>query len=63
MALGSTDGSSGAEVFLGAKGKDFKFSQLSPINVEFVECSAKGGADDDGQGELNSVEEWINRIA
>ncbi|XP_071805926.1 signal recognition particle receptor subunit beta-like [Asterias amurensis] len=61
--LGSTDGSSGGEVFLGARGKEFKFSQLSPVIVEFAECSAKGTSDEDGQGELNIVEEWMNRIA
>ncbi|XP_022090478.1 signal recognition particle receptor subunit beta-like [Acanthaster planci] len=62
-SLGSTDGSAGSEAFLGARGKDFGFAQLSPVSVEFAECSAKGNNEEDGQADLNAVEEWIHSIA
>ncbi|XP_038074269.1 signal recognition particle receptor subunit beta-like [Patiria miniata] len=62
-SLGSTDGSVGSEAFLGSQSKDFRFSQLSPMSVEFAECSAKGGNEEDAQADLNVVEEWIQSIA
>ena len=59
-ALSSTDGSS-SEAFLGKRNKDFEFSQLSKIQVDFADCSARGsgGAGEDVEPELNMVEEWI----
>ena len=58
--LSSTDGSAAeGSKYLGKRGKDFDFSHLqNPVN--FVECSAKGNGNSDG--ELNMVVEWIENL-
>lgn len=42
-------------MFLGKKGKDFEFSQLSQ-NVDVVECSAQ-------KREFEDLSSWIEKIA
>ncbi|XP_070561820.1 signal recognition particle receptor subunit beta-like [Ptychodera flava] len=63
-ALAGTDSSGGSNnVFLGKQGKDFEFSHLSPIQVEFVECSAKGSKGEAADAEIGEIEKWLAKIA
>nr|XP_046169728.1 signal recognition particle receptor subunit beta-like [Oncorhynchus gorbuscha] len=58
VALSAQDGSAGASVHLGKKGKDFEFSQL-PMKVEFLECSARGSKGEDGEADIASLEKSL----
>ncbi|KXJ21765.1 Signal recognition particle receptor subunit beta [Exaiptasia diaphana] len=58
-ALQGTDGSS-SDVFVGKKGKDFEFSHVNPVKVEFVECSCKGESED--RPDVKAVLDWLERI-
>jgi len=58
-ALQGTDGSS-ADFFVGRKGKDFEFSHVHPVKVDFVECICKG--EDEGKVDIKSVVEWLENI-
>ncbi|KAL6467640.1 hypothetical protein MHYP_G00233170 [Metynnis hypsauchen] len=60
-ALSSQDGSIGAAVHLGKKGKDFEFSQL-PMKVEFVECSARGSKGEEGDAEIEALETSLAKL-
>nr|XP_057935259.1 signal recognition particle receptor subunit beta [Doryrhamphus excisus] len=60
-ALSSQDGSAGASVYLGKKGKDFDFSQL-PMKVEFIECSARGTKGDDGEADIQRLERSLAKL-
>ncbi|XP_055750976.1 signal recognition particle receptor subunit beta-like [Salvelinus fontinalis] len=60
-ALGAQDGSAGATVHLGKKGKDFEFSQL-PMKVEFLECSARGSKGEDGEADIASLEKSLAKL-
>ena len=57
---GQDGGSTSTAVYVGKKGKDFEFSHVLPVKVEFVECSAKGQAD--GEAELTAVEQWLEKM-
>lgn len=59
-ALTSQDGSVRATVHLGKKGKDFEFSQLS-MQVEFVECSARGSNEND-DAEIEALEKCLAKL-
>ena len=58
---GQDGGSTSTAVYVGKKGKDFEFSHVLPVKVEFAECSAKGQAD--GEADLTAVEQWLEKIA
>ncbi|XP_008307906.1 signal recognition particle receptor subunit beta [Cynoglossus semilaevis] len=60
-ALSSQDGSIGGSMYLGKKGKDFEFGQLS-MKVEFVECSARGSKSEDGDAELERLEKCLAKL-
>lgn len=60
-ALSSQDGSVGAGVHLGKKGKDFDFSQV-PMKVEFVECSARGSKGEEGDADMDSLEKILAKL-
>lgn len=47
---------------LGKKGKDFEFSQL-PMKIEFLECSATDGKEEEGDANLGNVEGWLAKLA
>ncbi|KAF0030389.1 hypothetical protein F2P81_017120 [Scophthalmus maximus] len=49
--LSSQDGSVGGSLYLGKKGKDFDFGQLS-LKVEFLECSARGSKGEEGEADI-----------
>ncbi|XP_073530433.1 signal recognition particle receptor subunit beta [Phyllobates terribilis] len=51
-----------ATVQLGKKGKDFEFSQL-PLKIEFLECSARDGKEEEGDANLGNVEGWLAKLA
>lgn len=60
-ALSSQDGAVGtASVFLGKKGKDFDFSQLTN-QVEFVECRARGSKED-GNADIDGLEKFLAKL-
>lgn len=59
-ALTSQDGSARSTLHLGKKGKDFEFSQLS-MPVEFVECSARGGSEDENT-EIEALEKSLAKL-
>ncbi|XP_010865282.1 signal recognition particle receptor subunit beta [Esox lucius] len=60
-ALSAQDGSAGASVHLGRKGKDFEFSQL-PMKVEFLECSARGSKGEDKEADIASLEKSLAKL-
>ncbi|XP_050411961.1 signal recognition particle receptor subunit beta [Patella vulgata] len=60
-ALQGQDNTSNNNSYLGKRNKDFEFSDLSPINVEFVECSC--GKDDTSMVNLDEVKNWLESIA
>ncbi|KAG9494512.1 hypothetical protein GDO78_002042 [Eleutherodactylus coqui] len=47
---------------LGKKGKDFEFSQV-PLKIEFLECSARDGKEEEGDANLSNVEGWLAKLA
>ncbi|XP_073432639.1 signal recognition particle receptor subunit beta [Dendrobates tinctorius] len=47
---------------LGKKGKDFEFSQL-PLKIEFLECSARDGKEEEGEAHLGNIEGWLAKLA
>uniref|UniRef100_A0A3Q1GRH3 Signal recognition particle receptor subunit beta n=1 Tax=Acanthochromis polyacanthus TaxID=80966 RepID=A0A3Q1GRH3_9TELE len=60
-ALSSQDGSVGGSLYLGKKGKDFEFSQL-PMKVEFLECSARGSKGEDGNADIEGLENSLAKL-
>lgn len=58
---GQDGGSTRNAGYVGKTGKDFEFSHVLPVTVEFTECSAKGQAD--GEADLSAVEKWLEKIA
>lgn len=58
-ALQGTDGSS-SDVFVGKKGKDFEFSHVHPVKVDFVECICKGESEENA--DIKAVIEWLEKI-
>ena len=58
---GQDGGSASTALYVGKKGKDFEFSHVLPVMVEFAECSAKGQAD--GECDISAVEKWLEKIA
>ncbi|KAI1893867.1 hypothetical protein AGOR_G00128080 [Albula goreensis] len=61
-ALSSQDGSAGGgSVYLGKKGKDFDFSQLS-MRVDFVECSARGNKGEEGEADVENLEKCLAKL-
>ena len=58
--LGIDDNSSSKNAFIGKQGKDFEFSHVHPIKVDFCECSFKG--DDDAQPQLDEIETWLSSL-
>jgi len=55
--LNSTSDTGNNNTFLGKRNKDFEFSQLAPIKVEFSECTAAA------KGEISAIHEWLEKVA
>ncbi|XP_013420918.1 signal recognition particle receptor subunit beta-like [Lingula anatina] len=62
-ALEGTSDTGNNNTFLGRRDRDFQFADLKPFTVDFVECSARGSNGTDGDGELNQVIDWLQKIA
>lgn len=61
-ALQQLDGTAGNNnSYLGKRSKDFEFSDLKPMKVQFVECSAVDPSDKDQPG-LMEVENWLSTL-
>lgn len=58
---GQDGGPTNDAAYVGKKGKDFEFSHVLPLTVEFAECSAKGQVE--GEADIISVEKWLEKIA
>lgn len=61
-ALESTTSTSINNAFLGKQGQDFKFSDLKPMKVSFLEASARGNKEG-AEHDLKGVEGWLAQIA
>jgi len=58
---GIDDHTSSKNAFIGRKGKDFEFAHVSPITVDFCECSLRGDEDK----EVHQIEElhaWVDKL-
>jgi signal recognition particle receptor subunit beta len=61
-ALQQLEGTTGNNnTYLGKRNKDFEFSDLRPMRVQFVECSAMDTSDKDQPG-LIEVEKWFTTL-
>nr|CAD7445819.1 unnamed protein product [Timema bartmani] len=60
--LESTNETSNNNTFLGKQGKEFEFSHLAPIRVEFAEGFAQKQGDENS-AQLDQVEEWLAKVA
>jgi signal recognition particle receptor subunit beta len=60
--LKSTNEAANNNTFLGKKEKDFEFSHLLPIKVDFAESSAMN-VDPEKPAELEALEKWLMQIA
>ncbi|XP_058970678.2 signal recognition particle receptor subunit beta [Pocillopora verrucosa] len=58
---GQDGGPTNDAAYVGKKGKDFEFSHVLPLTVEFAECSAKGQVE--GEADITAVEKWLEKIA
>ncbi|XP_006822972.1 signal recognition particle receptor subunit beta-like [Saccoglossus kowalevskii] len=62
-ALEGIDSSGSNKTYLGKKGKDFEFSHLKPIKVDFVECSARGAKSEESEGDISEIEKWLYQVS
>lgn len=58
--LGIDDYSSSKNAFIGKQGKDFEFTHVHPIKVDFCECSLK--SEKDVQPNLEEVRAWLEKL-
>lgn len=58
--LADTSGSE-ERVFLGSQNRDFQFSDLKGISVDFLECSALEPGDDNEH--IKPIIDWLVKIA
>lgn len=58
---GQDGGPTNNAAYVGKKGKDFEFSHVLPLTVEFAECSAKGQVE--GEADITAVGKWLEKIA
>lgn len=49
--------------YLGKRDKDFDFSDVKPLKVEFAECSALGKGQSSQEPELDELYRWLARVA
>ncbi|GFN91800.1 signal recognition particle receptor subunit beta-like [Plakobranchus ocellatus] len=49
--------------FLGRRDKDFNFSDLKPLRVEFAECSARGKDKISNCPNLEELHQWLSNVA
>uniref|UniRef100_L7LZV8 ADP-ribosylation factor-related protein 1 n=1 Tax=Rhipicephalus pulchellus TaxID=72859 RepID=L7LZV8_RHIPC len=58
-ALESTEGQANNNTFLGKRGKDFQFSDVRPIVVDFAEFSAEAPE----EAQLTALKSWLAKVA
>ncbi|KAH7957371.1 hypothetical protein HPB52_018237 [Rhipicephalus sanguineus] len=58
-ALESTEGQANNNTFLGKRGKDFQFSDVRPIVVDFAEFSAESPE----EAQLSALKSWLAKVA
>lgn len=49
--------------FLGKRDKDFDFSDLKPLKVDFAECSAIGKDNNENKADLDELYNWLAKVA
>ncbi|XP_066934308.1 signal recognition particle receptor subunit beta-like [Clytia hemisphaerica] len=59
--LGIDDYSSSRNAFIGKQGKDFEFSHVNPIKVEFCECNLKN-TQVEGEVKVDGVRTWLEKL-
>jgi len=59
--LGIDDNSSSKNAFIGKQGKDFEFTHVSPIKVDFCECNLKN-EQVEGEVNLDHVRTWLGKL-
>ena len=59
--LGIDDYSSSKNSFIGKQGKDFEFTHVGPIQVEFCECNLRN-EQVDGEVNVDEVRSWLERL-
>lgn len=59
-ALEGIGSASNNNTFLGKPNKDFDFADISPLKIDFAECSALNKEDSVG---LTQIYEWLEKIA
>ena len=58
---GVEGGRSDKKFEVGTKGKDFEFSDIHPIRVEFVSCSGLGKGEE-SEADINNLVKWLNNL-
>ena len=58
---GMEGGKTGKKLQVGKQGKDFEFSDVHPIRVEFVSCSGLG-KDEQSTADIDNLVEWLNKL-
>jgi len=58
--LGIEDYSSSKNAFIGKKGKDFDFTHVRPIKVDFCECSLR--SEDEKVHEIDELQTWMDKL-
>lgn len=46
---------------VGKEGKDFEFSDVHPIRIEFVGCSGLG-KDEESTADINNLVQWLYKL-
>lgn len=59
--LGVDDYTSSKNAFIGKKGKDFEFSHVWPIKVDFCECSLRA-EDEEEVHEISGLKAWMDKL-
>lgn len=59
--LGIDDYSSSKNAFIGKQGKDFEFTHVHPVKVEFCECNLKNDAKE-GEINVNEIRVWLENL-
>jgi len=60
--LGIDDYSSSKNAFIGKQGKDFDFTHVHPIKVEFCECHLKSESSSNGEVNIAEIRAWLEKL-
>ena len=59
--LGVDDYSSSKNAFIGKQGKDFEFTHVHPVKVEFCECNLKN-EETEGEIDVSEIRAWLESL-